>query len=200
MKMMFRYIAGILTALLFIGSVFGLLYIFDQYDYIDLKPSVLVSLSRIPGWEEVAEAYKLGLENRDHLINRQEELDKKQEELVKKEKEIEAEKELLLKQTMEFQEKEEALEYERRKVLTEVSRMETNRTVNKSASDKEKYETAARLLESMSPAIAGENLIKMPFEMGVSVLSLLEPRKAGKILESIPPEKSALYMEKISTN
>lgn len=199
MKMMFRYIAGILTALLFIGSVFGLLYIFDQYGYIDLKPRVLFSLSRIPGWEEVTEAYKLGLDNREHLLNRQQELDKKQEELAKKEKEIEAEQQLLLEKTIEFQEKEEALEYERRKASAEFSRMEANKAVSNTANEKEKYETAARLLESMSPAIAGENLIKMPFEMGVSVLSLLEPRKAGKILESIPPEKSALYMEKIST-
>ncbi|HBT17128.1 MAG TPA: hypothetical protein DEB05_09260, partial [Firmicutes bacterium] len=116
---MLRYIAGILTALLFIGSVFGLLYIFDQYDYIDLKPSVLISLSTIPGWEEVADAYKLGLENKNFLEERQ-------QELAEREKEMEAEKQTLAELALALQEKEDYLEIERRKTLNELSRVGNN--------------------------------------------------------------------------
>jgi len=87
--MMFRYIAGILTAFLFFGSVFGLLYILDQYNYIDLKPSVLFTLSTIPGWEEVAEAYKLGLDNMSFLRAREAELAARAEELAAEAKKLE---------------------------------------------------------------------------------------------------------------
>ena len=62
----------------------------------------------------------------------------------------------------------------------------------------ERYATAARLLEAMKPEVAGENLLKMPFEMGVAVLSLLDSRKAGRILETIPPEQSSKYMAELS--
>ncbi|NLW56225.1 MAG: hypothetical protein GX050_06365, partial [Firmicutes bacterium] len=78
---MFRYIAGILTAFLFIGSVCGFLYILDQYNYVDLKPSVLFALSTIPGWEEVYDSYELGLEKRELLLDREQVLTEREKEL-----------------------------------------------------------------------------------------------------------------------
>ena len=64
--------------------------------------------------------------------------------------------------------------------------------------NEDRYKTAARLLEAMSPEVAGQNLLKMPFEMGVAVLTQLEPRRAGRILETLPPEQSSKYMAEIS--
>ena len=57
---------------------------------------------------------------------------------------------------------------------------------------------SARLLEAMSPEAAGEALLKMNFETGVAVLSAVDPRKAGKILDALPPDKSAKYLDKIT--
>jgi flagellar motility protein MotE (MotC chaperone) len=50
----------------------------------------------------------------------------------------------------------------------------------------------------MSPEAAGEALLKMNFETGVAVLSAVDPRKAGKILDALPPDKSAKYLDKIT--
>lgn len=188
---MFRYIAGILTALLFIGAVCGFLYILDQYDYFDLKPSVLFALSTISGWEEVVECYELGLENRALFTARE-------QAIAEKEKELEAQRQALAEQVLALEEQEFMLESERDKVITELSKLE--RSQPQALTTKERYDTAARLLESMGAEVAGENLLTMPFEMGVSVLSLIEPRKAAKILESIPPEKSSRYMEAMTMN
>lgn len=194
--MMLRYIAGILTAFLFFSSVFGLLYILDQYNYIELKPAVLYTLSTIPGWEEVAEAYKLGLDNMDVLQAREAALAARAEELAAEAKKLEEEKQALVEQVVALEEKEEYLMVQERKLAEQQSTTVTSQLPNENA--RERYATAARLLEAMKPEAAGENLLKMPFEMGVAVLSLLDSRKAGRILETIPPEQSSKYMAKLS--
>ncbi len=186
---MFRYIAGLLTAFLFIGSVCGFLYILDQYNYVDLKPSVLFALSTIPGWEEVYECYELGSEKRELLIDQE-------QVLTAREKELEARKQALAEQELALQEQEYLLERERERILTELARLERNQTQSASTiNPTDKHAAAARLLESMNAIRAGENLLTMPFDMGVSVLSLIEPRRAAKILESLPPEESSRYLE-----
>ena len=188
---MFRYIAGILTALLFIGSVIGLLYILDQYNYIDLKPGVLDALSTIPGWEELPEAYRLGLQNMGLLQEREEELTAKADALAVTEK-LEAERQGLLT----------VVALRKGKVLTSGRKIEQQTeyryTTQTEVANQDRYMTAARLLEAMSPEAAGENILKMPFEMGVAVLTLLEPIRASRILETMPPEQSSKYMAKIS--
>ncbi|HHT48657.1 MAG TPA: hypothetical protein GXZ98_05115 [Firmicutes bacterium] len=193
---MFRYIAGILTAFLFFGSVFGLLYILDQYNYVDLKPSVLFALSTIPGWEEVAEAYQLGLNHKDVLAERESALATKAEELDAEAKKLEEEKQVLVAQVVALEEKEEYLALEERKLAEQQAQTRIIQQSDETA--RERYATAARLLEAMRPETAGENLLKMPFEMGVAVLSLLDSRKAGRILETIPPEQSSKYMAELS--
>jgi len=193
---MFRYIAGILTAFLFFGSVFGLLYILDQYNYIDLKPAVLDALSTIPGWEEVPEAYKLGLTDKDLLKEREGELAGKAEELAAQADKLEAEKQALIGQLVALQEREEYLALEEQKMAKQ--QFQTGFTQGLTTEQNERYATAARLLEAMKPEAAGDNLLKMPFEMGVAVLTMIDTRKAGKILESIPPEQSSKYMAEIS--
>ena len=57
---MLRYLLGIITTFLFLASICGLLYIFDQGGVVELKPAVLAGLSRFSGWEEVFEAYNIG--------------------------------------------------------------------------------------------------------------------------------------------
>lgn len=193
---MFRYIAGILTALLFIGSVIGFLYILDQYNYIELKPAILVALSTIPGWEEVPEAYRLGLQNMGFLQEREEELTAKADALASEAERLETERQTLIEQLVALQEKEEYLALQERKMAEQQA--EFRRTQELEEINQDRYVTAARLLEAMSPEVAGENLLKMPFEMGVAVLSLLEPRRAGRILETLPPEQSSKYMAEIS--
>ncbi|NLC53187.1 MAG: hypothetical protein GX770_04400 [Firmicutes bacterium] len=193
---MFRYIAGILTAFLFIGSVFGFLYILDQYNYIELKPAILVALSTIPGWEEVPEAYRLGLQNMGFLQEREEELTAKADALASEAERLETERQTLIEQLVALQEKEEYLALQERKMAEQQA--EFRRTQELEEINQDRYVTAARLLEAMSPEVAGENLLKMPFEMGVAVLSLLEPRRAGRILETLPPEQSSKYMAEIS--
>lgn len=193
---MFRYIAGILTALLFIGSVIGFLYIPDQYNYIELKPAILVALSTIPGWEEVPEAYRLGLQNMGFLQEREEELTAKADALASEAERLETERQTLIEQLVALQEKEEYLALQERKMAEQQA--EFRRTQELEEINQDRYVTAARLLEAMSPEVAGENLLKMPFEMGVAVLSLLEPRRAGRILETLPPEQSSKYMAEIS--
>lgn len=193
---MFRYIAGILTALLFIGSVIGLLYILDQYNYIDLKPGVLDALSTIPGWEELPEAYRLGLQNMGLLQEREEELTAKAHELASEAEKLEAERQNLIEQLVALQEKEEFLALQERKIAEQQT--EYRYTTQTQVANQDRYMTAARLLEAMSPEAAGENILKMPFEMGVAVLTLLEPRRASRILETMPPEQSSKYMAKIS--
>ncbi|HEY8391173.1 MAG TPA: hypothetical protein VIL83_00380 [Capillibacterium sp.] len=194
---MLRYIAGILTAFLFFGSVFGLLYILDQYNYIDLKPSVLLALSRIPGWEDVAEAYKLGADKQKVLQEREAELAAKAEEIAAEAKKLEEEKQALIEQVVALEEKEEYLSVKESKLAKQQQTTpSSSRLTGKTNS--ERYATAARLMEAMKPEVAGENLLKMPFEMGVSVLSLLDSRKAGKILETLPPEESAKYMAELA--
>lgn len=193
--MMFRYIAGILTAFLFFGSVFGLLYILDQYNYIDLKPSVLNILSTIPGWEEIPEAYKLGLHNLELLQEREEELAAKAGELASEAEKLAAERQTLIEQLVALQEKEEYLAFQERRIAEQQTQY---RYTQEPETSQDRYVRAARLLEAMSPEVAGENILKMPFEMGVAVLTLLEPRRASRILETMSPEQSAKYMAEIS--
>lgn len=196
---MFRYIAGILTAFLFIGSVFAFLYIIDQYDYIDLKPGVLAALSTIPGWEEIPEAYRLGLQDLGLLQEREEELAAKADALASEAERLEAERQTLIEQLVALQEKEEYLALQERKIAgQQMGFGYTQAPVAVNVVNEDRYKTAARLLEAMSPEVAGQNLLKMPFEMGVAVLTQLEPRRAGRILETLPPEQSSKYMAEIS--
>jgi len=60
------------------------------------------------------------------------------------------------------------------------------------------HEVSARLLEAMKPEAAGESLLGMSFEKGVAVLSAMEPRRAGKILDTLPPEESARYLDSLA--
>ena len=155
---MFRYVAGLLTALLFIGSVCGFIYILDQYNYVDLKPSVLFALSTIPGWEEVYECYELGLERRELITDRE-------QVLTEREKELEVRKQALTEQELALQEQEYLLERERDRVLTELTRLERSQTQSAGAfNQRDRYAAAAELLESMNAAVAGENLLTMPLK------------------------------------
>src|SRR5690554_2807081 len=71
---MLRYALGVLTVFLFLASVGAMLYLFDQGEVVDLKPSTLAALSRIPGWEDVYETYNIGrlearvLEEKEQLL------------------------------------------------------------------------------------------------------------------------------------
>jgi flagellar motility protein MotE (MotC chaperone) len=189
-----RYFLGILTAFLFIGSVCGMLYIFDQGDAVDLKPSVLLALSRIPGWEEVAEAYKLGLNESKYL--------EEQKRVLREENAV------LEERAAQLLKIEEELELERKKLELERARAQRNNMAlnmgtppptSGGGGNSDHPETVARLLETMKPEQAGENLLKLPFEKGLAVLALIEPRRAGKILATMPAEKSAKYLEQLST-
>ena len=188
-----RYFLGILTAFLFIGSVCGMLYIFDQGDAVDLKPSVLLALSRIPGWEEVAEAYKLGLNESKYL--------EEQKRVLREENAV------LEERAAQLLKIEEELGLERKKLELEKARAQRNMAVNMGTpsptsgggGNSDHPETVARLLETMKPEQAGQNLLKLPFEKGLAVLALIEPRRAGKILATMPAEKSAKYLEQLST-
>ena len=193
---MLRYIAGILTAFLFVGSVFGFVYILEQYDYVDLKPGVLIALSAIPGWEEVYEAYQLGLVNMGVLQEREELLAAKADALASEAEQLEAERQSLIEQLVALQEKEEYLALQERKMAEQQAEFRLAQQTE--AANQDRQVRAARLLEAMSPDVAGENLLKMPFEMGVAVLTLIEPRKASRILESMPAEESAKYMAALS--
>ena len=96
---MFRYIAGILTAFLFI--VWFVVFYISLTNIIMsiLKPSVLFALSTIPGWEEVYDSYELGLEKRELLLDRE-------QVLTEREKGIEARKQALAEQELALQEQE----------------------------------------------------------------------------------------------
>lgn len=186
-----RYFLGIVTAFLFIGSVCGMLYIFDQGDVVDLKPSVLLALSQIPGWEEVAEAYKLGLSESKYL--------EEQKRVIKEENAILEERAAqLLKIEEELESERKKLELERARAQRYAGNMGTSPR-SAGAGDSDHPETVARLLETMKPEQAGQNLLKLPFEKGLAVLALIEPRRAGKILATMPAEKSAQYLEKLTT-
>ena len=160
-----------------------------------LKPSVLFAFD-YPGWEEVAEAYQLGLNHKDVLAERESALATKAEELDAEAKKLEEEKQVLVAQVVALEEKEEYLALEERKLAEQQAQTRIIQQSDETA--RERYATAARLLEAMRPETAGENLLKMPFEMGVAVLSLLDSRKAGRILETIPPEQSSKYMAELS--
>ena len=150
----------------------------------------------IPGWEEVYEAYQLGLEDMGLLQERKEALAAKEEALASEAEKLEAERQSLIEQLVALQEKEEYLALQERKIAEQQAG--SRLTLQTGATSQDRHERAARLLEAMSPEVAGENLLKMPFEMGVAVLSLIEPRKASRILEKLPPEQSAKYMAAIS--
>src|SRR5690554_5233208 len=172
---MVRYLLGLLTALLFIGSVCGMLFLFDQGDAVDLKPSVLLALSEIPGWEEVAEAYKLGLTESKYLAEQ---------------KKLIAEETAILEERAEkLLESERALDLEWKKYELEKARAQrgNNQPTTTAASSATEPSTAgdpqsvARLLEAMKPEQAGENILKLPFEQGLAILSIRsEERRVGK--------------------
>ena len=168
----------------------------DQYDYIDLKPAVLDVLSVIPGWEEIPEAYRLGLTNKDFFKEREGELAGKAEELAVEADKLEAEKQTLIEQIVALQEKEEYLALAEQKIAEQQT--QTRITQAPTGGQDERIAMAARYLEAMKPEVAGENLLEMPFEMGVAVLTMIETRKAAKILETVPPEQSSKYMAEIS--
>lgn len=178
---MLRYLLGIITAFLFLASICCLLYIFDQGGVIDLKPSVLAGLSRFPGWEDVFEAYNIG---------------RLQLQTVEEKEQLLAEKEQALadlRQEMAAKEAEWAAE--KRRYELEIKRLQlTGATGIQTVY----VEISARLLEAMTPEAAGEALLKMNFETGVAVLSAVDPRKAGKILDALPPEQSAKYLDRIT--
>lgn len=185
---MFRYLLGVLTAFLFLGSVCGLLYIFDQGGVVDLKPAVLAGLSRFPGWEEVFEAYLIGSLQLDAVEAKEQLLVEKEQLLAEKEQAVAD-----LRQQM--AEKEAEWEAEKRRYELEKKR----RQQAGAAGIQGTYvQVSARLLEAMAPEAAGEVLLKMNFETGVAVLSEVDPRKAGKILDAMPPDKSAKYLDKIT--
>lgn len=184
---MIRYALGILTAFLFLASVGAMLYLFDQGEVVDLKPATLAALSKIPGWEDVFEAYNIGrmevevLEEKDQLL---------------------AEKDQLLAELQQQMEEKEAAwaaawEEEERKYQKEITRLQL-RGEELSAGKENDYEISAVLLAAMKPETAGESLLEMSFETGVAVLSLMDPRKAGKILDTLPPEKSARYLDSLA--
>lgn len=179
---MLRYLLGIITAFLFLASVCGLLYIFDQGGVIDLKPSVLAALSLFPGWEDVFEAYNIGrlqlqtVEEKERLLTEKEKaLAELRQEMAAKEAEWEAEK---------------------RRYELKIKRLEKTGAAGTGIPAVD-VEISARLLEAMSPELAGKALMKMNFETGVAVLAAVDPRKAGKILDALPPEQSAKYLDRI---
>src|SRR5690554_4341959 len=138
---MLRYALGIVTAFLFLASVCCLLYIFDQGDVIELKPSVLVGLSLFPGWEDVYEAYNIG---------------RLQLKAVEEKEQLLAEKEQALADLQQLMaEKEAEWAAEKRRYELEKTRLQQFGTNGMQTTD---VEVSARLLEAMSPEAAGEAL------------------------------------------
>lgn len=187
---MLRYFLGILTAFLFLGSVGGLLYIFDQGDVIDLKPSVLYALSAIPGWEDLPEAYELGVKESKILKEKERVLEEKRMELEERARKLTEEEESLQTKIRRFNMEKTRFEEERQAVTA--SGAETGNTPGG-----ESPQEVARVLEAMKPEAAGEALLKMSFAKGLAALAEVDPRKAGKILETLPPEKSSLYLDEM---
>jgi len=178
---MLRYLLGIITTFLFLASICGLLFIFDQGGVVELKPAVLAGLSRFSGWEEVFEAYNIG---------------RLQIKAVEEKEQLLAEKEQALADLrQEMTKKEEEWAAEKRRYELEIRRLQLGGAGGMQGTD---VQISARLLEAMSPEAAGEALLKMNFETGVAVLSAVDPRKAGKILDALPPDKSAKYLDKIT--
>ncbi len=187
MRSAFVYTLGVLTAFLFLASVGAMLYLFDRGDVVDLKPATLAALSKIPGWEEVFEAYHTG---------------RKELEIVAEKDRLLAEKDRLLAELQQqMEEKEaawaEAWEEQERKYQKEMARLQLRQQEPGAAGRESDYELSAQLLAAMKPETAGESLLAMSFETGVAVLSLMDPRKAGKILDTLPPEESARYLDSL---
>lgn len=187
---MTRYFLGVLTAFLFLGSVCGLIFIFDQADVVDIKPSVLTALSLVPGWEEISDAYKLGLERSLLLQEKEKVLQSGREELEEEASRLQAEAERLAAEREIFEA--EKTRFERRQQELAVSPNQ------ESAEEAGSAQAAARLLEAMDEKTAGKALLNMPFQRALAALKEMDPRKAGKILGTLPPEKSALFLEEIS--
>src|SRR5690554_6597428 len=166
---MVRYFfLGVLTAFLFLATIGVILYVLDQGDVVDLKPSVLIAFSHVPGWEGLMETYELGMMEGTRLAELESQLQEQQ---------------VLLEETArELEEREATLAVANRRLETQRALLEQERGVDStSGSAGMDYGRTARLLEAMDAEMAGETLLGMEFEVGVAVLKEVNPRRAGRI-------------------
>jgi hypothetical protein len=185
-----RFFFGVFMTLLLIVSFCGVLFALDQSGFVDLQTSVITMLAKVPGWQDLPEALTAGKKMLNTWQSKEKVYQAQVEELKNKSKKLKEDLEQVLATIPQSKD-----DLPSKEAKSDAGKGEPVLPVGTTS-----VQQASRLLEEMKPQVAAEMLMKIPSERVLDILGKMEPRKAAKIMETMPVENGSVLLIKMTEN